>query len=343
MKKDSFVFFVFVFCVLLLSARVSAFDQYTCDLCKSLLGECDAGSCVYANRVLLTGAPGATGSVCSDAQLAAKNTEMAKSQYSGGSCTSAGCCASDDCAAFVLSISCGASWVAEHKPYEDAKFTSGTVSEVPIGQERQAAEVYFNSFDGSNNYEDYTAQGLIRTDGLKGYMYSAALSQNETQATVIVDVWKRGGYAPEGVTTTLEGLGGGTGGGQGLSWEGYPGLKPDDLSGLSGNFNGNTGQSSTPYEYSGAYAGDVHDLSDTFNDFVGDMKNSSLYGVITSYFDAGAGLSGGAGVIDLSTDTFGSHSFNFASFLPYLGYLKYVILIAFGYKAVRVAAISGAG
>jgi hypothetical protein len=243
---------------------------------------------------------------------------------------------------FMVVVKCLTSWIASQTVREDAKIGSGTVAEVPLGQEKDAAETFFDNFDGTTDYEDYTSQGLIRTDGLKGYIYTATLGESDQESTVIVGAWKRGGYAPSGSTTTLEDLGsGGSGGDTAESVEEGVGNAIDDkfgtYTGTPAELDDSETRDKTESSYD-AVSGEYETLpeQDSITDTItGFLSSNPIVSVFT-----GSSLSATAGVCEFTAEVLGQnitvglcdveeHIINMGSIVLIVGTL-YSMFIALG-------------
>lgn len=190
--------------VLLILFPSVGFCDYACDLCLGLLGESAGESTIFSLKALRI----SDSSHCSDSIIAARNTELLRPIYSGGNC-SAGtlCCQTSDCGLITAIVLCDSAWSLLQAHREHSLTGEAIVQSVPVGSEAEAAEAAFQTFDSTNLYHDYSSLNLTRTDGLKGYSYIVSEGVDGNSVVVTVDMWKRGGYAPAGMVTTLENLG----------------------------------------------------------------------------------------------------------------------------------------
>jgi len=158
---------------------------------------------------------------CLDAVDIAMDEVAAFPKYSGLGCyhRPGAVPVSIDCSTIMCGMCCPSAVAEELISKEDTVLDSGTVTEIPVGQERDAAETFFNNFNTENEYVDHSSEGWLRTDGLTGFVYTATLDESGNTASVNVSAWKRGGYGKGEDITTLEESGGGGGGGEGPSAE----------------------------------------------------------------------------------------------------------------------------
>jgi len=200
---------VFVFLVVLLiwsmaRADDTTFNAYSQEGCGA---QCSSG--LYYKSLIVTLAAG--GSSCSDKLVARRASELAKTDYAGGNCIGPLMTANTACNFGFMCICCDTDWVNSKGLREVGKGAAITVTNVDQGMEKTAAEAAFQTFDAGNPYADLTAEGYSRTDGFKGYAYTAALGQDGITENLAVTTWKRGAYT-KGPAYSLESLGGGSGG-----------------------------------------------------------------------------------------------------------------------------------
>jgi len=175
-------------------------------------------------KVLFKSVPIQTGLACTEATypgdfdpVAADALEFAKTAYTGGDCSGVRPAnLTLDCAVYLVGACCTQNWVNNKNVLEDSIISSGTVTGVAQGSEREAAESYCNQFFNSTPYTDHSAGGYVRTDGLTGYVYTSGMDQGVNTAIVNANCWKRGGYAHGSAVVTMESLGGSMGGTGGL-------------------------------------------------------------------------------------------------------------------------------
>lgn len=207
---------LFILLIIIIAGPVKSSADYACALCTDLLGDdLGGGVSVFSLKMIKTGYIGSSqDSACNTAMLAARDAELQKSVYNGGTCSASTlCCLATDCNNVVAVVQCATAWMADKVGREHTVSGNTKVTGVNIGSESNAAETVFQAFDGSNTYPDYASRGLVRTDGLKGYSYTTESGVDDSHVNVTVDMWKRGGYAPTGQITTLENVTGGGGGG----------------------------------------------------------------------------------------------------------------------------------
>jgi len=185
----------------------------------TITGGCSSG------KILFKSVPIQTGLSCTEATypgdfdpVAADAVELAKTAYTGGDCS--GIRPANltlDCSVYLIGACCTSNWVNAKNVLEDSIVSSGTITGVAQGSERDAAELYCNTFFSATPYIDHSSGGYVRTDGLTGYVYTSGMGQGPNTSIVDVNCWKRGGYARGSAVVTMESLGGSIGGTGGLT------------------------------------------------------------------------------------------------------------------------------
>lgn len=340
------VLFVFVF-------PETVFSDYACTLCESFLGEdMGGGKVLFSYKVMMLAGYSGT---CGEKQLAAFTAELAKSLYSGGNCTSFGCCEAANCGTTVMGIKCDAAWVEGKIGRQHDISGYSMVVGVIVGSEKESAETLFDTFDSTNDYPDYTSEGLVRTDGLKGYMFNVSQGESESVVNVAVNMWKRGGYAPEDLVTTLDGIGGGDGTAESVAEGVGDAIDEKFGTGLAAPWNSEIRNDGTPSGLAGGSGyvpgsgvnptfGTVHSLTESFANFKATMQGTALFGLPSSFASGAPAIGGTAPIMNIDGgDTFGSHNVDFAFMSPWLVVLRGAIMLAFAFAALKIITLKGGG
>jgi len=191
----------------------------------NVTGGCSSGKILFKSVPYQTGLFCATedawlnSSFDNSAAVVVESAEFAKAIYTSGNCVgSRPMNLTMDCSVYLIAACCDTAWVNAKNILEDTIISSGTITNVPQGSERDAAESYCNNFFNGTSYVDHSGDGYVRTDGLTGYIYTSGMGNDAYTSIVNANCWKRGGYARGSGVVTMESLGGSSGGtGGGLS------------------------------------------------------------------------------------------------------------------------------
>lgn len=276
-----------------------------------------------------------------------------------------------------VKLICDASLCDGIDSYEETIVNKGTVANVPLGGEKEAADSFMNSTVASQPYNT-PATGFVRTDGIMGNGWIASMSAGTNTVDLIVTAWKRGGYQIQGgdVIPLAALAGGGTGGGgwgtgSGGTGGGVGGGTDSGVSSLSSpkgtaadplnvaiqqpKNNPDTRQMDrTGQAQSGdniwdmapgvaSVSDSVNNMKTSFSTFVTNMKGTSLFSLHSSYFTASNAIGSTAGttVIKGGATFGGDHEFKYDFYAPFLLILKSVVMVIFAFLSVRVVVLKG--
>jgi len=113
-----------------------------------------------------------------------------------GSCI-AGMRVAVPCYSMYVDVCCDGEDIAGTDFRTNILFASGVVEEVPVGGEKDAAEIYFNQYKGTVEFP--ALDGYTVTDRYDGYIYTGELAVDGETVGLNVQAWTRGGYTKNGV------------------------------------------------------------------------------------------------------------------------------------------------